>query len=128
MPIDIKILPCPFCGGEAHATGDDQNSMVRCEDCAAKIERTHAVKYAIEDWNNRRGPGGQMGMVEHPAVTQALIALRHASGQLITDGHGRVEHTELFEFYERAAEGLEAAISPQEPPVATSGMGGEEKE
>ena len=54
---EIKLKPCPFCGGEA-----DTNLMfgrvgVTCTKCGANIRMEHAVivDKAIEAWNRRDG-------------------------------------------------------------------------
>ena len=62
--MDIKLKPCPFCGGEAeliHGTAyaEDYSSQVQCSKCGAKIKEIHrAVDYcadekAAEAWNRR---------------------------------------------------------------------------
>lgn len=58
-----KLLPCPFCGGEAykstfggelHRRPSDGAALVKieCGRCVCKIERFHD-KNAVEAWNTR---------------------------------------------------------------------------
>ena len=61
---DIKLKPCPFCGGTAKVYreknhGGLDGSVVRCENCGAKAE-WKALSYttacdheAAEAWNRR---------------------------------------------------------------------------
>lgn len=53
MSSDIKLLPCPFCGGEAR-TDSCGSHWVRCTICGARgcVESTR--KEAIEQWNIRK--------------------------------------------------------------------------
>ena len=61
---DIKLKPCPFCGGVAKVYheknhGGIDGSVVRCESCGAKAEwkrlsYDYACDYgAVEAWNRR---------------------------------------------------------------------------
>jgi Lar family restriction alleviation protein len=50
---DNGILPCPFCGGNAHLLGDPHTDhLVVCERCGAQMFDTDAT-LAIESWNKR---------------------------------------------------------------------------
>lgn len=62
MSIDnVKLKPCPFCGGEAHLV----NSMgwphwVWCNECGARVQSTKFAEEgdaeAIAKWNRRAEP------------------------------------------------------------------------
>lgn len=70
-----KLLPCPFCGGEAKIYGEN---MVGCADtlnCGANVDFGHwcgtdaagvpAVKHVIDQWNTRAS--GWQPLPEPPA-------------------------------------------------------------
>lgn len=60
---DIKLKPCPFCGGKAKLIINMQSfepyAMVRCENCSAKTKNVMqsvdycAVDEAVKLWNQR---------------------------------------------------------------------------
>lgn len=63
MSSDIKLLPCPFCGGEAHkriafpcdADGMEMNlHIVGCETCDIEFSWLWDEEVAIELWNTRK--------------------------------------------------------------------------
>lgn len=60
-----KLLPCPFCGGEAHHPSEIAFHLVECRQCGARIE-------TADDWNRRDPcPGGPWldgGSDEHGPV------------------------------------------------------------
>lgn len=56
-----KLMPCPFCGGEAELNNTDLIASVRCRFCGAATrlivkypidERDH-VEVAVKGWNRR---------------------------------------------------------------------------
>lgn len=47
-----KLLPCPFCGGDAEFH-DTSSTWVRCEDCGAEIQCQVEKKDAALAWNHR---------------------------------------------------------------------------
>lgn len=65
--MDIKLLPCPFCGGEAKVSSNNMmikgNSemcaWVYCKKCGARThyerrsKREHYVRDAVNAWNAR---------------------------------------------------------------------------
>ena len=60
---DIKLLPCPFCGGEAHkriafpvdADGMEMNMyIVGCETCDIEFSWLWDEDVVIELWNTRK--------------------------------------------------------------------------
>lgn len=69
--MNIKLKPCPFCGGEAALTEspDDFSCQVRCTKCGAETREienivslwSHFIAYylnaieAAEAWNKRAG-------------------------------------------------------------------------
>lgn len=54
--IEVKLKPCPFCGGKAetdYAWDDYNNPGVHCNDCGAYVFDYNSEKKAIEKWNRR---------------------------------------------------------------------------
>lgn len=57
---EIKLLPCPFCGGEAiletDKIGNEQKLYyVSCkDDCITQYGYSSTKEYAIEKWNTRK--------------------------------------------------------------------------
>ena len=61
--IDVKLLPCPFCGGEIKLDEDDFY-MFCCDTCGAGITFAHELEdgtaedctkeESIESWNTRK--------------------------------------------------------------------------
>lgn len=53
--MEIKLKPCPFCGGEAYVVGIDDNEAhflwAACRNCGGMTFKTE--KEAIEAWNRR---------------------------------------------------------------------------
>ncbi|HJC89564.1 MAG TPA: Lar family restriction alleviation protein [Candidatus Mediterraneibacter excrementigallinarum] len=52
---EIKLKPCPFCGGEAKLTGNPYAEMwvVECGICHALSDVCHTQEDAAEKWNRR---------------------------------------------------------------------------
>lgn len=58
--MDIKLKPCPFCGGEAEYHGECNMVWVRCTNChAERIYKFDEPEEAAEDWNRRTQPEGR---------------------------------------------------------------------
>lgn len=69
---EIKLFPCPFCGGEAeirevdydpewHPTYNDPDSggdapvyVIICKSCEASIKYKYKESEAVQAWNNRK--------------------------------------------------------------------------
>ena len=62
---DERLLPCPFCGGEAEVittkTRQGQTSSVRCSKCSCKVTILKPAYYegdvekdTVEAWNTRK--------------------------------------------------------------------------
>ena len=55
---EIKLLPCPFCGGEATLSDsiEDRFAEVHCIECGVKINEKGypALSKAIKQWNTRK--------------------------------------------------------------------------
>ena len=57
MNNDIKLKPCPFCGGRAIIDGcDDTLWIVICKECNASIGYKETEQEAIDAWNSRVQP------------------------------------------------------------------------
>ena len=56
-----KLLPCPFCGGEARLTAAMGETWMRCIDCNAGSEMSGSHALAIAAWNRRTpAPEGEV--------------------------------------------------------------------
>lgn len=58
---EIKLKPCPFCGGKAAAiwngASNERNYCVRCWECGAETSVYKSEKEAKEAWNRRADNG-----------------------------------------------------------------------
>ena len=53
---EIKLKPCPFCGGEGKVhiiNFVGEGIAIRCEECLARGPFCSSVTYAIYRWNKR---------------------------------------------------------------------------
>ena len=48
-----KLLPCPFCGGEAELVGDNYH-WVLCKGCLGGSHAFETAEDAIKAWNTRK--------------------------------------------------------------------------
>lgn len=57
MTEEIKLKPCPFCGGEAEIIDDAMGTISRCRRCGAEngngVYGVDGHKLAVKDWNSR---------------------------------------------------------------------------
>jgi len=116
---DMKLLNCPFCGGDSIARVRDGNtSSIKCLDCQAKVYRnSRSVKewaQACMDcenaWNTRAAPSVAQGEMKDDEVKFTVFA-----GELSTQDNLKHLHPELVnqivqqtwlkakEYYHRAA-------------------------
>jgi len=53
---EIKLLPCPFCGGEPEILelGDDDSYYVHCTDCEVQQIANYRPHVAARRWNERK--------------------------------------------------------------------------
>lgn len=51
---EIKLKPCPFCGGEAEFVGY-KSYWIICVDCTAESAVYDSKAEAVEAWNRRVG-------------------------------------------------------------------------
>lgn len=51
---EIKLKPCPFCGGEAELIGEYSNIFVFCSECRCSTEILNTERKAIQAWNTRK--------------------------------------------------------------------------
>ena len=52
---EIKLKPCPFCGGEAKVEYAGNNAYIRCVPCGARSVVCNTVRWAVKNWNYRKG-------------------------------------------------------------------------
>lgn len=88
----MRLVPCPFCAGQAHIIGVDHRHAyrVRCPECGATgpkvaIQPWHRDRYiaqgqAAKAWNERKhNPLGHVAMIEFterwPFGTTEMVAL-----------------------------------------------------
>src|SRR5690606_23678133 len=75
MITDHTLLPCPFCGGEAHLF---DGNWVECTKCGCQTPETFE-EVAISAWNRRTPPAavpdGWRDALEH--VTELLVDTWH---------------------------------------------------
>ena len=54
---EIKLKPCPFCGGEAElgtfSTNSDDKFLVECSNCGVATLLYYDTEKATEAWNRR---------------------------------------------------------------------------
>lgn len=55
MNYDIKLKPCPFCGGMNLYYVKGRFCAVECADCGGKIVGAYRTEEAAEAWNTRKG-------------------------------------------------------------------------
>ena len=59
MNNETKLLPCPFCGGEAESIDFFPRFFVKCKNCGANTGFHLNIPNAIESWNSRNNPKKQ---------------------------------------------------------------------
>lgn len=52
---EVKLKPCPFCGGEAGIIDIYGKYAVSCKECNAKAETAGTMDGAAKAWNKRNG-------------------------------------------------------------------------
>ena len=53
---EVKLKPCPFCGGEAGITTDIYSKYVAsCKECGAVSKNADTIDGAAKAWNKRDG-------------------------------------------------------------------------
>lgn len=73
------LLPCPFCGGEAHLNRQVGGSYVpRCQGCLISGRPSFTSAGATKEWNRRDG--------ETERVVQAIMGMTDSEWEEIYDG------------------------------------------
>lgn len=52
---EIRLKPCPFCGGEAKVEYVGNKVYIRCKPCGARTVLCDTVRWAAKCWNYRKG-------------------------------------------------------------------------
>lgn len=52
---EVKLKPCPFCGGQAGIIDIYGRYAVSCKECDAKTETANTMGDAAKAWNKRNG-------------------------------------------------------------------------
>lgn len=73
-----KLLPCPFCSGQAYLTEEPQGFGVECEDCDNGTRSNNWTREkAIDLWNTRATPAGMIKTEDsHQRVIDAVTGAR----------------------------------------------------
>lgn len=76
-----KLLPCPFCGGEAESWFDDlsQRRRIACGPCGASSgvsPRDKSESPAVAAWNRRASSSGSVSTAEPTAATPIAYVVR----------------------------------------------------
>ena len=108
-----KVLPCPFCGGEPKAWGEDSTWLslcrVACQVCYANSgEYVQTRVAAIENWNRRALPVSPAPTVDNAAVPEIteedVERYRLFAGAVVVTGDGGVESSASIRRILRAIE------------------------
>ena len=78
-----KLLPCPFCGGEAEFERmgtPRQSCIVACTDCGGRLETSEEGGACGSQWNDRHTPDGWQVVPVEP--TEAMLLEGKASSNL----------------------------------------------
>ena len=52
---DLKLLPCPFCGGEATLRKSEETKLyhIACFECGCRQDSSYKAESVINNWNTR---------------------------------------------------------------------------
>ena len=107
---EVKLLDCPFCGGEAHirnVTDDawDVNEWaIDCWDCYSSSSQWKKKEQAIKAWNTRTAPNvGE--------ITKALELCISTLGDERIGKWDYMEGSQIYKDFANAKEVAEQAIS-----------------
>lgn len=59
---EIKLLPCPFCGGEAEMVGDEDDGWIECKKCGARVD--FSKSRISQNWSTRKPIERVLGRLE----------------------------------------------------------------
>ena len=85
-----KLLPCPFCGGEAEFERmgtPRQSCIVACTDCGGRLEASEEGAACGSQWNDRHVPDGWQ-VVPVEATSSMEDAGREAGSSAYADYDG----------------------------------------
>ncbi len=101
---EIKLKPCPFCGGEAiiYENDEDDEYMIGCKNCCAAEPMTEwaSKENAIAQWNTRKPVERVLGRLEEEKEKYDTLSENALSEFCL----------EMFHLYSDTAHGLEIAI------------------
>lgn len=91
---EIKLLPCPFCGGEASVLSDcsysrtDGETMyyVRCQYCASESSWEYSEEEAIKRWNTRKPMQEIVERLEEVGKEEIKIHRARCNGKTLAFG------------------------------------------
>ena len=54
--VDTELLPCPFCGADAHVVYDDGRYRAHCKQCGTSVGEFRKSSEVAPAWNRRALP------------------------------------------------------------------------
>lgn len=70
---ETKLLPCPFCGGEA-VFGTVCRTWIKCKKCGYETEWTDDAQWLVDTWNTRKPMDDIVERLkEHKSYNQMML-------------------------------------------------------
>ena len=104
--VEVTLLPCPFCGGEARLAGFDEG-YVECADCGATANMDGNFQGSpAEAWNTRAATASNAAMVAELVEHLDLLANREQQYRAMHDlkGDGSHEAGRAWDLMRRAGD------------------------